>query len=60
MIQFDEHMFQMGWWNHQLVVYAEAVYILLPTQALTTTNVFFHVKSDDHLLQGGAAPENQR
>ena len=20
MIQFDEHMFQMGWFNHQLVI----------------------------------------
>ena len=21
MIQFEEHVFQMGWFNHQLVVY---------------------------------------
>ena len=21
MIQFDEHIFQMGWFNHQLVIY---------------------------------------
>ena len=21
MIQFDEHIFQMGWFNHQLVMY---------------------------------------
>ena len=23
MIQFDEHIFQMGWFNHQLVLNAE-------------------------------------
>ena len=26
MIQFDEHIFQMGWFNHQLDIY---IYILI-------------------------------
>ncbi len=27
MIQFDEHIFQMGWFNHQLVVYRQCLHM---------------------------------
>ena len=26
MIQFDEHMFETGWFNHQLILYIYTIY----------------------------------
>ena len=34
MIQFDEHIVQMGWFNHQLLIY-NIIYIYIPGTQMT-------------------------
>ena len=42
-IQFDEHIFQMGWFNHQLVLYQ--IWVLL---MVFNKNMMYHPSSHNH------------
>ena len=37
MVQFDEHIFQMGWFNHQLVIVYQAISCISPSIDMVST-----------------------
>ena len=38
---FDEHIFQMGWFNHQLAIYIIYIYLYLPWCSMGWSSFFF-------------------
>ncbi len=44
MIQFDEHIFQMGWFNHQLALLFVCVFLLIFGFALHCITLTFKIK----------------
>ncbi len=42
---FDEHIFQMGWFNHQLVLYVQQTELLFPSFAVRTWRAILRAES---------------
>ena len=48
MIQFDDHIFQMGWFNHQPVIYLVTLLVPLPNPLILR-----NIANEDIFLLGG-------